>query len=102
MIEGRPAFDGISQQAIIASKVMGEVPEFATETSVPATVVDVTRKALAPSAEHRYSSSAELAQALNTAMTTEAIRADLDRRRRVGVLRIVGVQPPVATPMWRW
>ena len=96
MLEGHPAFEGNTAQALIASKVMGEVPELAADTLVPATVAVVTLKALAAAPEDRYPTTADFAQALETAMTTDAIEADAIRRRRARGRRMLGAVAGIA------
>ena len=96
MIEGGQPFAGRTPQAVLASKVAGVVPEFSDDASVPATVVAVVRKALATAPESRYSTPADFAESLETAVTAEAIEGAATRRRSARRLRVLGAVAGVA------
>ena len=96
MLEGGKPFAGRTPQAVLASKVAGVVPEFSDDTSVPATVAAVVRKALATAPEGRYATPADFAEDLETAITAEAIEAAAARRRGARRLRVLGAVAGVA------
>ena len=96
MLEGGTPFTGQTPQAILASKITGAASEFPDDTSVPATVVAVVRKALAAAPESRYATPADFAEDLETAITTEAIEAAAARRRSARRLRVLGAAAGVA------
>lgn len=90
MLEGGAPFGGSTPQVVLAKKVTGAVPEFSDDTSVPATVAAVVRKALAAAPESRYTTPSDFAGDLETAVTTEAIEAAAARRRGARRLRVLG------------
>ncbi len=96
MLEGNTPFAGRPSQAILASKVTGAVPEFSDDTRVPATVAAVVLKALAAAPDNRYTTVADLAKDLETAITTEAIEGAAARRRSARRLRVLGAVAGVA------
>jgi eukaryotic-like serine/threonine-protein kinase len=96
MLEGGAPFAGRTPQAVLASKVTGEVPEFSGDAAVPVTVAAVVRKALATAPGSRYATPAALAEDLETAITAEAITAAAARRRSARRLRVLGAVAVVA------
>jgi eukaryotic-like serine/threonine-protein kinase len=96
MLEGGAPFGGSTPQVVLASKVTGAVPEFSADSSVPATVAAVVRKALAAAPESRYTTPSDFAGDLETAVTTEAIEAAAARRRGARRLRVLGAIAGIA------
>ncbi len=96
MIAGAPLFGGPSPQAVLASKVSGETPASLSTAGLPPTVTSVIRKAVAPDPDDRYSTPAELARELETAITAEAIEAAAARGRRARLTRALAVGLVVA------
>ncbi|MFV1989083.1 MAG: protein kinase, partial [Gemmatimonadota bacterium] len=96
MLEGEAPFAGRPPQAIMANKITGAVPEFSDATSVPATVEAVVLKAMAATPEDRYATATDLAEDLETAITTKAIEEAAARRRTSRRLRVLGAVAGVA------
>ena len=73
MLAGEPPFTGPTAQAAIARRMSGEVPPLrAARPTVPETVEQIVRKALAAVPADRFPSAADLAHALGSAATTTA------------------------------
>jgi TolB-like protein/Tfp pilus assembly protein PilF len=71
MLAGEPPFTGATAQAVIAKRFSGEVPRVRhLRPSVPESVEDAIRSALAPVAADRFASAAEFARALQPTTTT--------------------------------
>jgi serine/threonine-protein kinase len=79
MLAGEPPFTGATAQAVIAKRLVSEVPRVRhVRPSVPESVEDAISRALAPVAADRFASAAEFARALQP--TTTAPTATTARR----------------------
>jgi eukaryotic-like serine/threonine-protein kinase len=71
MLAGEPPFTGPTAQAVIAKRLVSEVPRVRrARPSVPESVEDAVTRALAPVAADRFASAAEFARALQPTTTT--------------------------------
>jgi serine/threonine-protein kinase len=90
-LAGAPPFPGSTAQAVLARKIVDEVPPLtARQHDVPPTVELVLRRALARDAAQRYATPADLSAALSTAVTATEIERDRRRRRRLRTWRGAG------------
>ena len=88
-LAGAPPFPGSTAQAVLARKIVDEVPPLtARQHDVPPTVELVLRRALARDAAQRYATPADLSAALSTAVTATEIERERRRRRRVRAWRV--------------
>jgi serine/threonine-protein kinase len=70
MLAGEPPYTGATTQALLVKRLTEPAPSVrAVRPNVPAVVDDAIRKALAPVAADRFSSIAQLAQAIQGALT---------------------------------
>jgi TolB-like protein/tetratricopeptide (TPR) repeat protein len=82
MLTGTTPYGGGSAPAVLARKVVDEVPAVSeVRPAVPATLDEVVRKALAREPDERYSSAKALTSALNQAVTTSALATHVRQRR---------------------
>jgi len=82
MLTGRTPYGGGSAPAVLARKVVDEVPTVSeVRPAVPATLNEVLRRALAREPVQRYPSAQALTSALDRAVTTSALEAHVRRRR---------------------
>jgi eukaryotic-like serine/threonine-protein kinase len=96
MLAGEPPFTGPTAQAVIAKRLVGEVPRVRhVRPSVPESVEDAIRRALAPVAADRFATAAEFARALQPTTATPTATptrrseaADGHTRRRVPLAAI--------------
>lgn len=91
MLDGRPPFSASTPQAILARKLLGEIPDLgASGRNVPRTVQRVIERALTPQPNERFPTATSLVEALDRATTRLAIAEDEQRVRWVRSLRITG------------
>lgn len=90
MLEGRPPFDGRSPQAMLASKLTGELPKFSEERRIPVTISSVVHRSLSVEREDRHATPEALSQELERAATTRAIEAAAAKARNRRTLRTAG------------
>ena len=69
---------------------MGESPEFSRDDAMPPTVAEVIRTALSVDRRDRQATPADLATALQTAISQRGIEAAAARRRRARLVRVLG------------
>lgn len=104
MLEGNPPFHSATPQAMMAKKLVGELPDTATNPKVPESVWWVIRRSLEADAEERYSTADEFIQELTAATTDHAVARGRRRRRTTQLGRTVAglvlAGALVASGMW--
>lgn len=84
MLTGEPPFAGPTAQAIAAKMMSGDVPSIRrVRPSVPETVEEAVRRALAPIPADRYATAGDFARALETAERTALISGSGTSAKRV-------------------
>jgi TolB-like protein/cytochrome c-type biogenesis protein CcmH/NrfG len=82
MLTGKTPYAGSSAPAVLAHKVVDDVPAVSwLRPAVPATLDEVMRRALVAEPAQRYASAQALTTALDQAATTSALEAHVRRRR---------------------
>ena len=88
-LAGAPPFAGSTAQAVLARKIVDDVPPLPTRhVDVPPTVEHVVRRSLARDADERFRTPAELSEALGRAITATEIERDRIRTRRARAARV--------------
>ncbi len=104
MLEGKPPFHSATPQAMMAKKLVGELPETATNPSVPHSVWSVIRRSLEADADERYATADEFIEELTSATTDLAVAKGRRRRRTQQLGRTVAglvlAGALVGTGMW--
>jgi len=97
MLAGEAPHEDASPQAVLAKKMLGEVPDLrATREDLPATVTEVVRKALETDPADRFATPGQLTEALTHAATDEAIARHARQKRRARRRRALAMAAVVA------
>jgi serine/threonine-protein kinase len=96
MLEGQSPFAGKTPQAVLASKLTGDRPEFSRAVELPETLPPVLDRALATDPQDRQHDARQFQTELREALTATEIEAARLRRQRRAVARGVGATSIVA------
>jgi serine/threonine-protein kinase len=103
MLGGDPPFTGSSAQAVLARKVVDQVPPLRTlRDTVSEPVERVVMKALAKAPADRHSTAGEMAEELRKAAREEAVEGRAHPRRRVGPRAALALPALAAVTVALW